>query len=193
MNIRKRINNLTAEFKNIEDREGFTCDEEGRAVINVGAENYDDIFSPYCFKGGDTLSLELIDYLWEKQGAVPLEYDITLQFNVKNASEEKRKEIQAAVKENYEQDIHAIDRRLHRLSVLATWLLIIGAVFMATYFVTSIYLTTVFNYFFDLLSWICIWEGIRALFLDKLTLRLDKLKSLRLGAAKIKVKEFEPY
>ena len=139
------------------------------------------------------MSLELVDYLWEKQGAVPLDYDITIQFNVKDANEEKRKEIQAAVKENYEQDIHAIDRRLHRLSVLVTWLLIFGGLFMITYFITSKYLSTVFNYFFDLLSWICIWEGIRALFLDKLSLRLDKLKSLRLGAAKIIVKEFEPY
>ncbi len=30
------------------DGDGFVCDDQGRAIINVGAENYDDIFSPYC-------------------------------------------------------------------------------------------------------------------------------------------------
>ena len=193
MNLRKRINDLSAQLKNIEDADGFSCDDSGRAIINVGAENYDDIFSPYCFKGGDTLSFEMVDYLWEKQGVVPLDYDLTIQFNVKNASEEKRKEIQSAVKENFENDIRATDRQLHRLYALAAWFLIMGVVLVTTYLVSVKYLPLAVTYILDILSWIFVWEGIRALIWDTRDLRLDKLKSLRLGAAKITVKEFEPY
>ena len=41
-----RIKSLKNKLKEIEDGDGFVCDEQGRAIINVGAENYDDIFSP---------------------------------------------------------------------------------------------------------------------------------------------------
>ena len=193
MNLQKRLKHLSTQLKNIEDSDGFVCDDDGRAMINVGAENYDDIFSPYCFKGGDTLSLELVEYLWDKQGAVPLDYDLTLNFNVKNADENKRKEIQQAVKENYENDVHAVDQKLHRLYVLSGWFLALGVVFMVAYLILMNFLPVMATYIIDLLAWVFIWEGVRALFLDTRNLKLDKLKSLRLAASKITVKEFEPY
>ena len=193
MNLKKRITDLSAQLKNIEDNDGFTCDENGRGIINVGAENFDDIFSPYCFKGGDTLSLEMVEYLWEKQAAIPLDYDLTIRFNIKNASESRRKEIQTAVKENYENDIHGTEQKLHRLTVLSVWFVVLGILFMVGYLVAVNYMPLAVTFVLDLLSWVFVWEGVRALFLDTRSLRLDKLKALRLGAAKIEVKEFEPY
>jgi len=194
MNLNGRIRDLSAQFKNIEESDGFVCDEEGRGIINVGAENFDDIFSPYCFKGGDTLSLEMVEYLWEKQAAIPLDYDLTLRFNVKNASEARRKEIQTAVKENYENDIHGTDQKLHRLKVLSTWFILLGVIFIAGYLVSVAFNAPLaISFVLDLISWIFTWEGIRAFYLDTRSLKLDKLKALRLGAAKIEVKEFEPY
>ena len=100
-----RVKNLKDKLKEIEDSDGFVCDEQGRAIINVGAENYDDIFSPYCFKGGDTLSSSLVEYLNQKASVIPLEYDLTIKFHIKGANDEKRKEIQSALKENYESTI----------------------------------------------------------------------------------------
>ena len=194
MNLYKRIKDLTTELNNIEDSDGFTCDKDGKAIINVGAENYDDIFSPYCFKGGDTLSLELVEYLWEKQAVIPLQYDLTLRFNVKNADEAKRKEIQMAVKENYENDIHGTDQRLHRLTVLSVWFILLGLIFSAGYLLAFRFISSYTVIFIlEVLSWIFVWEGVRALAWDRRTLRMDKLKELRLAAANIEIKEFEPY
>lgn len=193
MNLKKRISDLSAQLKNIEDSDGFVCDDDGRGIINVGAENFDDIFSPYCFKGGDTLASEMVEYLWEKQAAIPLDYDLTIRFNIKNASESRRKEIQTAVKENYENDIHGTEQKLHRLTVLSIWFLAFGILFMVGYLVAVNYMPLAVTFVLDLLSWVFVWEGVRSLFLDTLNLRLDKLKALRLGAAKIEVKEFEPY
>lgn len=195
MNLNSRIKDLSAQLKNIEDSDGFVCDDDGRGIINVGAENFDDIFSPYCFKGGDTLSLEMVEYLWEKQAVIPLDYDLTIRFNVKNANEGKRKEIQTAVKENYENDIRGTDQKLHRLKVLSIWFIVLGIIFMSAYLLVvsfAPYLVTV-EFILNLLSWIFMWEGVRAFYLDTRNLKLDKLKALRLGAAKIEVKEFEPY
>ena len=188
-----RINKLREKLNTIDDGDGFVCDEEDRAIINVGAENYDDIFSPYCFKGGDTLSSSLVDYLAQKSGAVPLDYDLTIRFHVKGASEEKRKEIQAAVKENYQSDVHAIERRMKRTTSFSLIFLFIGIL------VTTIYLFFVemapkaTTYVVDILAWLFIWEGIDAFFLDRRLLQLDRLKALRLGTAKIEIVEFEPY
>ncbi len=193
MNLHNRIKTLSAELKNIQENDGFVCDEEGRGIINIGAENYDDIFSPFCFKGGDTLSLELIEYLWEKQAVVPLDYDLTLRFNVKNASESKRKEIQTAVKENFENDIHAAEHKLHRLTLMSIWFILIGVVLTAIYLVALNYFPVAITYILNILSWVFVWEGVRAMSLERRTLKTDKLRSLRLAAAKIEVKEFEPY
>ena len=194
MNLNFRIKDLSAQLKNIEDSDGFVCDENGRGIINVGAENYDDIFSPYCFKGGDTLSLEMVEYLWEKQAVIPLDYDLTLRFNVKNANESKRKEIQTAVKENYEHDIRGTDQKLHRLRVLSIWFMLLGIVFITGYLLSMAFSAPLaVSFLLDLMSWIFTWEGVRAFYLDTRNLKLDKLKALRLGAAKIEVKEFEPY
>lgn len=193
MDLNLRIKKLSTELKNIEDNDGFSCDEDDRAIINVGAENYDDIFSPYCFKGGDTLSMELVEYLWEKQSAIPLSYDISLKFNVKDANEEKRKEIQMAVKENYENDIHAVDQKLHRLTVLSIWFILLGIIFGTVYVITLPFILLGVSYVIDIMAWIFLWEGVRAIVWDRRTLRQDKIKALRLAAAKIEVKEFEPY
>ncbi len=188
-----RIHKLKEILNTIDDGEGFVCDDDGRAVINVGAENYDDIFSPYCYKGGDTLSSSLVDYLAQKSGAVPLDYDLTIRFHVKGANEEKRKEIQAAVKENYQSDVHAIERRMSRTTSFSLIFLFIGVL------ITTIYLFFVevapqgATYVVDILAWLFIWEGIDAFFLDRRLLQIDRLKKLRLGTAKIEIIEFEPY
>ena len=195
MNLNKRIKNLSKKLKTIEESDGFICDEDGRAIINVGAENYDDIFSPYCFKGGDTLSLELDDYLCYQEAVVPLDYDLTLRFYVKNANESKRKEIQNAVKQNYESDIHTLENKTKRLNVIATWFLILGTIFTVVYFAVLSYLPKAITttYIIDILAWIFIWEGASALIIDKRGLVRDRVRMLRLASAKVEVKEFEPY
>ena len=116
-----------------------------------------------------------------------------MRFNVKKADENKRKEIQMAVKQNYENDIHATDQKLHRLTLLSIWFLLLGVLLATAYLIGVSYLPLAVSFVLELLSWVFIWEGARAFILDTRNLRLDKLKSLRLAAAKIEVKEFEPY
>ena len=193
MNVHGRIKDLTSQLKNIENSDGFLCDDEGRGIVNIGAENYDDIFSPYCFKGGDTLSFEMVEYLMEKQEIIPLDYDLTLRFNIKDASEDKRKEIQMAVKKNFENDIHAVDQKLQRISSLSFWFCVIGIILTAVYLVAIKFFPIEITYLMDIMAWVFVWEGVSTYFLDRREMRIDKIKSLRLAAAKIEVKEFEPY
>ena len=45
MLIHKRIRSLKKTVKNASKQKVYEKNEEGQAIINVGAENYDDIFS----------------------------------------------------------------------------------------------------------------------------------------------------
>lgn len=189
----KRIRNLHIQLKKIEDREGYTCDKDGRAIINVGAENYDDIFSPYCYKGGDTLSSTLVEYLNQKANTVPLDHDLTIRFHVKDASEEKRKEIRAALKENYQSDIRGIDNKMQSTALFSMWFILLGILFTVAYLLLLDKVPIAVTYIMDLFSWLFLWEGIDAFFLDRRLMKRDKLKALRLATAKLEIIEFEPY
>ena len=193
MLIKNRIKELKAELKYKKRNNDFVIIDDERAIINVGAENYDDIFSPYCYKGGDTLSSTLVDYLQQKSNAVSYEYDLTLRFHVKNATEEKRQEIENAIKENYVNEARGIEERMHRTTIFSLLFLVLGLVFTALYLVLLHFVSTEFTYLIDLFAWILLWEGTDAFFLDRRILKLNLVKAYRLATAKIEIVEFEMY
>lgn len=193
MKLSKRTKVLKRKLNELEDDDIFECDEEGNAIIEVGAENYDDIFSPYCYKGGDTLSLELVEYLKKQSGTIPLDYDLNIRFNVKNADEKKRKEIQMAVKENYEIDVLGLEQKIRNNTIKGIWFIAIGLIFMATYLIMINFLSVTFTYFVDILSWIFIWEGVMTFAIDRNDLKVTELRLLRLASARVTIKEFEAY
>jgi len=193
MTLKNRLKNLKQQLNDLEDDDIFECDKDGRAIIEVGAENYDDIFSPYCYKGGDTLSSELVEYLKKQSGTIPLDYDLNIRFNVKNADEQKRKEIQMAVKENYEIDVLGIEQKIRGLNIMAFSLISIGILFMVAYLILINFVPISATYLIDILAWVFIWEGVRAFIMDKNELKIAELKSLRLASAKVTIKEFEAY
>ncbi len=190
---KSRTKQLKDKFRSITNRKSFSFDSLGRAIIDVGAENYDDVFSQFCYKGGDTLSSSLVQYLMQKSNTIPLKYDLTIRFHIKNASEDKKQEIQNAVKQNYETDIQGINNRMNKALLFSLWFILLGSVFSLIYLFTLNKIPTSVSYIVDLLAWVFLWEGIDAFFLDRNKMKLEKLKALRLGSANIEIKEFELY
>ena len=189
----KRIKILKQGLKYKKNNDDFVCDSDDRAIINVGAENYDDVYSPYCYKGGDTLASSLTEYMQQKANAVPLDYDLTIRFHVKHATEEKRKDIESAVKENYVNQIRGIDKRMQRTTIFSLWFILIGLIFAITYLLIHEITPLFVSYIVDLFAWLFLWEGMDAFFLDRRSLQLDRLKTYRLATAKIEIVEFENY
>lgn len=189
----KRIKELKklAKFQN--DDDGFDVDSKERAIIDVGAENYDDIYSPYCYKGGDTVSRGIEDYLEKKADTIPLDYDLKIKFHVKDADPEKRKDIANALRTNYENDIRAINKRMSRNNVFSLYLLLLGLVFFLVYVFTIDIVPFWIGLLLELMFWVLIWEALYIFFLDRHELQLEKLKKYRLLTAKIVIVEFEPY
>ena len=190
---KNRIKKYKKELNIKPNNDGFLCDDGNRAIINVGAENYDDIFSPYCYKGGDTLSSDLVGYLQQKANAIPLDYDLTIRFHVRNANEDKRKEIELALRENYKSEIQGIDKRMNRATIFSIVFLFIGILICTTYLLIENITIQPVKYVLDLLSWVFLWEGIDAFFLERRMMQLEKLKSYRLCCAKVEIIEFEVY
>lgn len=174
-------------------KDGFSVDEEDRAIINVGAENYDDIFSSYCYKGGDSLAPDLVNYLEEKAEGIPLDYDLIIRFHVKGASEAKREEVKEAVRINFENDIHAIKRQMQRNNWFALMSFLIGMSLFITFIFVNSLVPKIVSGILELFSWVLTWEALDAFFLDRRSLQLERLKKYRLRAAKIEIIEFENY
>ncbi len=193
MIIGKRIKELKSELKYKRHNNDFVIIDDERAIINVGAENYDDIFSPHCYKGGDTLSSSLVDYLGQKNNAVHYDYDLTIRFHVKNATEEKRVEIENAIKENYVNEVRGIEEKMHRTTIFSMWFVILGVLFSAIYLLLIHFASTEFTYLIDIFAWLFLWEGTDAFFLDRRMMQLNLVRAYRLATAKIEIIEFEPY
>lgn len=193
INNHNRIKELKSQVKYKKKNNDFVIINDEWSIINVGAENYDDIFSPFCYKGGDTLSPSLTEYLQQKSNAVPLDYDLTIRFHVKNATQEKKKEIQSAVKENFLTHVKAIETRMHRTTIFSIWFLILGIISTCAYLFTVDKVPSAVSYIMDIFAWIFIWTAGDAFFLDRRVMILDKIKAYRIAAAKIEVVEFEQY
>ena len=193
MNYRKRIKELKDHVRYKKKNNDFVIINDERAIINVGSENIDDIYSPFCYKGGDTLSSNLVEYLSQKSDAIPLDYDLKIRFHVKDATEEKRKDIQAAVKLNYLNEIRAIEERMHRTTIFSIIFVIIGLfIGLLDLFLLRNFLNYT-SYFINIFAWVFTWEGIDAFFLDRRILIQEKIKAYRSAAAKIEIVEFEQY
>lgn len=193
MLVSKRIRDLKKSLKKSGNQNSYEINEDGQAVINIGAENYDDIFSPYCYKGGDSLAYEMVAYLEEKAESVPLDTDLVMRFHVKNASDSKRVEVEQAVRANFRNDIVGLKRQMRRNDIFSLIFFVVGISLFLLYMFLPASVPIYIKGFIDLFSWVMCWEALDAFFLDRRSLQIERLKKYRLWASKIEIIEFENY
>ena len=189
----KRIRQLKENVKYKKPEHYYEINDENQAIINVGAENFDDVFSPYCYKGGDSLSSELVAYLEEKAEGIPLEYDLVIRFHVKNASDSKREEIEKALRTNFRNDIQGIKRQLKRNDAFSLAFFGIGMILFMLYMFLPEGTNKIVMGFLELFAWVMAWEALDAFFLDRRSMQIERLKKYRLWASKVEIIEFENY
>ncbi|MBQ3494024.1 MAG: hypothetical protein IJA69_01270 [Clostridia bacterium] len=189
----KRIRQLKESVKYKKPEHYYEINDENQAIINVGAENFDDVFSPYCYKGGDSLSSELVAYLEEKAEGIPLEYDLVIRFHVKNASDSKREEIEKALRTNFRNDIQGIKRQLKRNDAFSLAFFGIGMILFMLYMFLPEGTNKIVMGFLELFAWVMAWEALDAFFLDRRSMQIERLKKYRLWASKVEIIEFENY
>lgn len=189
----RRLRELQRISKIKDEEELMKFDDKERAIIDVGAENYDDIFSPFCLYDMNVLDFELEDYLDNKSESIPLEYDLKLVFYIKDADEEKRKEVETTVKQNYENKVHTLSRKISQNNVFSLLMLLGGAVFLLLHFyLKTLNTPELLLSVFEIAAWVFTWTAVDAFFLERKLLQVEEIMTYRLINAKVEVKEFMP-
>lgn len=186
----KQIRKL--ENSKLADDEFYEVDENGRGIIDVGAENYDDIFSYYDLNGENVLDAEFSDFLDKKAGAIPQKVELALHFHVKGATEEKCEEIDRAIKNNYKRELRAVNRELHQNTKNTIYLLLAGLVSFGLYVLMCLIdAHFVITYLFDVVAYVFLWEVVDNHFLERPKIQDRRLQLYRFVRADIDVLEYE--
>lgn len=173
------------------DDEWYETDENGRGVIDVGAENYDDIFSYYDLEGQSVLDNEFVEFLEAKADAIPLKKELALHFHIKDPTEEKQAEMEKAIKNHYKRQVRACNRRLRRVSLFSLYMFIMGLVFLAIYIPLEIFeVYFVVPYIFDIASWVFFWEAVDQWFIHRREIKHEMLVKFRFVRSDVSVYKY---
>ncbi len=189
----KRIKQIRKlEKSKLGDDEFYETDANNRGVIDVGAENYDDIFSYYDLNGENVLDDEFAEFLDKKSKAIPQKVELALHFHVKNPTDEKKEEIEHAIKNNYKREVRAINRKLQKNAKFSIYLLTFGLISFGIYLLLC-YLNVHFaiTYVFDLIAYVFLWEVVDNHFLVRKELQDKRLQMYRFVRADIDVFEYK--
>lgn len=189
----KRIKQIRKlEKSKLGDDEFYETDANNRGIIDVGAENYDDIFSYYDLNGENVLDDEFAEFLDKKAKAIPQKVELALHFHVKDPTEEKREEIERAIKNNYKREVRAINRKLQKNAKFSIYLLTFGLFSFGIYLLLC-YLNAHFaiTYIFDLIAYVFLWEVVDNHFLERKELQNKRLQMYRFVRADIDVLEYK--
>jgi len=182
----RRLNN-----SKLTDDEYYETDANGRGVIDVGAENYDDIFSYYDLDGENVLDREFSEFVEAKAEAIPPNKELTLHFHVKDATEEKRDEIDRVIKKHYSRELRAINRKLHRNATITLYILMLAIISVGLlYLVEYLKAHDVVIYLVDIMAWVFWWEVVDNHFLQRRKIQDERLKIYRFIRADIEVYEY---
>ena len=184
----KKINN-----SKLSDDEWYETDTNGRGVIDVGAENYEDIFSYYDLEGENVLDKEFDEFLESKADAIPLKQEIAIHFHVKNANDSKCEEMDRAIKNHYKRELRALNRKLHKTNLFTLYMFFMGLVCTALHVVTTevLNLYHVIPYLIDIAAWVFLWETIDQFFLHRRKIKRKMLKKFRFIRADISLYEYK--
>lgn len=174
------------------DDEVYEKDANGRGIIDVGAENYEDIFSYYDLNNTNVLDWEFEEFLDAKADAIPMSEELALHFHVKDATEQKCEEIDKAIKDSYKRKLKAINRQMHRNTMFSIYMLILAVVAFAIYIplaMSNVHFAIV--EVFDIVAWVFVWEAVDNHFLTRRNLQKERLKKYRFIRADIEVLEYK--
>lgn len=174
------------------DDEFYETDANGRGIIDVGAENYEDIFSYYDLNNTNVLDSEFEEFLDAKADSIPLSQELALHFHVRGVTEEKCEEIDRAIKDNYKRRLKAINRKLHRNSMFTLYMLFLSLISFLIYIPLVVYdVHFAIIEFVDIILWVFVWEAADNYFLTRRELQQERLKKYRFIRADIDVLEYK--
>ncbi len=167
-------------------------DKEGRAVINVGVQETDQLFSPFAFKSYELLDSGVTDYIDMCESQIPIAEELSLVFNTEEkTTNEEKKRIRRAVKRHYAEKVV----RLKYKNLKNTWTgLILSVLGLVVLFLEALLYEKVANFYLDtimaVIGWLFLWDGAEVFLWDRNDLKREEIKSYRLMNAKVYIRQY---
>ena len=174
------------------DAEKQEYDKDGRAIINVGIQNADDIYSPFAYKTYELLNTEVGDYIDICEGTIPFEDDVSIDFYTENPTTNIEKtRIRHAVKRHYAEQAVAADRQLKKNFVQGLIFILLGIVILIAETFLYLWSSNGLWTIVDVVGWLFLWDGIEIIIQDHSDLKRNQLKAYRLMNAKVHVRQYD--
>lgn len=158
---------------------------DGKAVIPVEIDSYDDLFMKHDFKKFE-LSDDVCKYIEEIAYMIPMSTDIVIEIHSPFFNQEKMDSIVKAVKNNYGMEIDDTDYDITRINAKAIIYGFVGVLILILNLITEDYIGPVLSNFICVVWWVAIWEMVDLLTIEKTNKRWKRLNYQQLYDAEIK-------
>lgn len=191
LKLRKRLKAISKNER-IKVAQNFDRTEDERAIIEVGARDYESIISSYCVKSYLTLNPGFASYIETNANQVPINDDLQLDIYLDSRPTKKqRKNINSALKVHYAEKIARIQAMNKKTIILSIILLVLGIAVLvgcafASYYNSLNFLSSIA----EILGWILIWDGSEMLIFDLRDGTNNLINSFRIMKARV---YFRPY
>ena len=189
-----RLRQLRRKSKLNSDNYVVNYDKYGRAVINVGAEDFEDLFSTFCLYDLDVPEPDLITYLDTRNQYIPNKYDLHIAMHIKNPDYPKQKKIESTIKQTYENRLHNLHRKVRNMYFLSAIMMLLGLTFIGVeVLLNNLYnLPNYLSLLIQIFAWVFVWSSVDIFVFDRGELKLERLLTYRILTAHFSVQEFEP-
>ena len=157
---------------------------DGKAVIPVQLDKYDDLFMKHDYKKYE-LSDDVCKYIEEIAYMIPMSTDIVIELHCNVVDEETKQKMIKAIKNNYGMDIDDADYDIKRVNNKSMIYGIIGLVILIFNLITEKWIGPVLSNFICVVWWVAIWEMIELQSIEKSDLKWKRLNYQQLYDAEV--------
>lgn len=164
----------------------YVVGSDGDAIINVKADEKEQVFSSYNFESNEKLNDELSDFIYDKAKDVPVNKDIKIKIFTDFKADEK--EVQDAIKNNYKKEYINLKSEMKRNYIFSAVMFVLGIVTLTLLLLMHSWFYNVYlEIILEIATWVFIWEAVDSFFLQRAQLKRKCLTMLKLYSAEINI------
>ena len=181
---------LNKKFRKVEKElnqdKTYVVGSDGDAIINVKADEKEQVFSSYNFESNEKLNDELSDFIYDKAKDVPVNKDIKIKIFTDFKADEK--EVQDAIKNNYKKEYINLKSEMKRNYIFSAVMFVLGIVTLTLLLLMHSWFYNVYlEIILEIATWVFIWEAVDSFFLQRAQLKRKCLTMLKLYSAEINI------
>jgi len=158
--------------------------EDGKAVIPVLLNTYDELFMKHDYKQFE-LSDDVCKYIEEIAYMIPMSTDIVIELHCPNLNDSQKEKMVKAIKNNYGMEIDDIDYEINKVNSKSFLYGTVGIVILIINLLTEKFIGPVISNFICVIWWVAIWEMAELQTMEKPDLKWKRLNYQQLYDAEI--------